>query len=398
MLKRVVLGGLMIAAIAACGGADETITGLQLPGGDGGSGGAGGDVTPEPSDGGSGPAVCPDATGVYQVEPADSNLLFLVDRSGSMHLDLPDGGTRWTETKAGLFSIYDALPSYTYSGVTMFPSGDQPITCCEITADNIITCPNCADGELPEPETRCNADTYHNLGVPMASVDALQLEKMKAHVSTVDDEFYWGTPLAPALQGAIESLDSVPDGVSSVVLLTDGKPTSCHTADDPEANDILRAVDAAQAGNDQAIRTYVLGVIDGDKAADATNLSAVAVAGGTARYAGCEDNDDCGWAINVDNFASELGAALESIALEAISCTFDVPNVDGGAPDYDAVNITITSDGTTTTIPRDTSHGNGWDYLSGDAQVQLYGAACEQLKQDGSASVEIVVGCQTVEG
>jgi hypothetical protein len=354
--------------------------------------------TPAPTPEG-GPEVCPDATGVYGVEPAPSNLLFLLDRSGSMHLRVNGDVTRWMMTKTGLQSILQALPTDTNAGLTMFPQGDDPITCCDITADNVITCGNCAAGELPGPAMRCEATNYLDLPVSMAPLGPGQVDAIMSYVSSADDEFYWGTPLAPALDGAIDAgLNLGMSGVTSVVLLTDGRPTSCDTAEDPNANDIQLAVDAAASGLSAAVRTYVVGVIDGDSAAHPGNVSAIAQAGGTARYAGCADVDDCAYSVNVDNFEADLQDALESIALEAISCSFELPEVEGGTPDYDAVNITVTVDGTTTTVPRDTLHENGWDYLASQDQVQLYGAACETLKSDATAEVEVVVGCQTVGG
>lgn len=352
--------------------------------------------TPEPTPEG-GPDVCPEATGVYGVDPAPSNLLFLLDRSGSMHLRVDGDVTRWMMTKAGLQSILEALPTDINAGISMFPQGDDPITCCDITADNVITCGNCAAGELPGPALRCDANSYLDLPVTMSPLGPVHVNSIMSYVSSADDEFYWGTPLAPALDGAVDAaLNQGMSGVTSVVLLTDGRPTSCDTAADPNANDIQLAVDAAASGLSAAVRTYVVGVIDGDAAAHPGNVSAIAQAGGTARYPGCADADDCAYSVNVDNFEADLHDAFESIALEAISCSYDLPAVEGGTPDYDAVNITITQGGMTTTIPRDTLHESGWDYLSGAQQVQLYGEPCEMLKADAEAQVEVVVGCQTV--
>jgi hypothetical protein len=59
---------------------------------------------------------------------------------------------------------------------------------------------------------------------------------------------------------------------------------------------------------------------------------------------------------------------------------------------------TIIADGKPTTAPRDTSHVSGWDYLPGNAQVQLYGDFCAQLRTDPTVKVEVVVGCETVGG
>lgn len=351
--------------------------------------------------GGGGPELCPEATGVYPVEAAASNLLFLLDRSGSMHLRVGTTDTRWTLTSAGLANILVSMPDSTVAGLAMFPSGDQPVTCCDVTAGNYIEC-SCATGELPGPADRCDETTYQSLTVGMDALDDAHEQQIISAVAASDAEFYWGTPLAPALGGTLDAALSMSlPGVTSVVLLTDGLPTSCDTTSDPAANDIQRALDIAAAAAGSGVRTYVVG-IDGEAASSdpatdlAINLSQLASAGGTAPYAGCESANDCAYLVNVDNFEDALAAALESIALEAASCTFEVPTPNG-TPDYDAVNITVTNDDGTVAIPRDTSHSNGWDYFQGNDKVQLYGDACELLKSDASAKVEVVIGCQTLE-
>jgi hypothetical protein len=354
------------------------------------------DPDPDPE-----PQVCADATGVYQVKPAQTNLLFLLDRSGSMHLRIAGTETRWTATKSGLFELFDALPQDTVGGITMFPSGDQPVDCCVVTTGNYIDCSACLSGELPGPENRCDALGYESLPVSMAALGATHLSEMKSFVSSADDEFYWGTPLAPALTGTLEAATQQSlNGVTSIVLLTDGLPTSCQTTSDPDANNIQRALDAASGGAQAGVRTYVLGIdaeaASSDPATDlAINLSALASAGGTARSVGCEATNECAYIVNSDNFEMALATSLQEIALDAISCAFDVPEVNGGAPKYDEVNITVESGGQKFTVLRDTSHTDGWDYLPGNQQVQLYGKSCDRLKSDPDASVEVVVGCET---
>ncbi|MEJ7732710.1 MAG: hypothetical protein WKG00_26355 [Polyangiaceae bacterium] len=72
-----------------------------------------------------------------------------------------------------------------------------------------------------------------------------------------------------------------------------------------------------------------------------------------------------------------------------------MPEVQGGKADLDAVNVTVTDGNGTKTIAKDTSHFDGWDYLPGNESLQLYGAACETLKNDPQIKVEVVVGCET---
>ncbi len=405
-MKRRVLALVGLAALAmplAYGCAEDESTGRRLPGTTGGDQGGGGTSSTNVGAGGTdpGPDVCPDATGVYAVEPAQTNLLFLLDRSGSMHLRVSGDETRWSMTTAGLADIVQALPDETVGGLQMFPSGDAPVTCCTIMPENYIDCSACAPGELPGPEARCDASVYEPLSVGMAPLLEAQVQSITSAVAGSDDEFYWGTPLAPALGGALDGVGQLAmEGVTSVVLLTDGLPTSCNTADDPGANDIQRALDAANLGAQNGVRTYVVGIdaeaASSDPATDlAVNLSMLAQAGGTARYQGCEASDDCAYRVNIDNFEQALADALAEIALEATSCAFDLPEVEGGSPDLDKVNITVETGGQTQTIPRDQTHQQGWDYLPGNEQVQLYGNACATLKNDASAKIEVVVGCDT---
>src|SRR5206468_34357 len=107
---------------------------------------------------------------------------------------------------------------------------------------NDVAC-SCATGELPTINPRCQESTY-KAPVPVASLGALQTSNIEAYISGSDADFYWGTPLAPALSAAVDlQANSTLDGTKSVVLLTDGYPTSCDSTSDPGANDIQRVID-----------------------------------------------------------------------------------------------------------------------------------------------------------
>ncbi len=339
--------------------------------------------------------ICPNATGTYPATPATGNVLFLMDRSGSMQIKLTSGDTRWTATKSGLFDLLGALPSSTRAGAMMFPQGDKPITCCDIsTSINDVVC-NCGSGELPGVDPRCLVPTY-DVAVPVASLGPLQTSNIEAYVSGSDDDFYWGTPLASALTAAIDAQSSSSlDGTQSVVLLTDGYPTSCESTSDPNADDIQRVVDAATAGAGLGVRTFVLGVIDGTKGARADYLSPIAEAGGTARTPTCTTTDDCFYALNNQTFAQDLKTALDQIELQAFDCSFAIPQTNGGTPDLTKVNVELQTSQGTSLVTHDTTHQNGWDFLPNQTHIQLYGQACQTIKADAQNSVDIVVGCAT---
>jgi hypothetical protein len=342
-----------------------------------------------------GTPICADATGTYPAQPAAGNVLFLMDRSGSMQIQLTNGDTRWKATKSGLFDLIGALPSSTRAGAMMFPQGDKPISCCWISpTENDVTC-SCATGELPGIDPRCEESTY-SAPVGVSSLGPQQTSDIEAYISSSDADFYWGTPLAPALVAALDlQAQSTLDGTKSVVLLTDGYPTSCDSTSDPGANDIQRVIDAATAGSKQGVRTFVLGVIDGTKGAKPDYLSPIAEAGGTQRTPTCSGTDDCFYALNNQTFAQDLKAALDQIELQAFDCSFEIPQTQGGTPDLTKLNVQIETSQGTNVVSRDTTHQNGWDFVSNQTHVQLYGNACTTIKADAANKVDIVVGCVT---
>jgi hypothetical protein len=340
--------------------------------------------------------ICAEATGQYAATKEPSNVLFLLDRSGSMHIKLPSNDTRWQATKTGFFDLLNVLPASTTAGLMLFPQGDAPVNAyCGI--DATLNDVKCSAG-WPEPgETaRCSAATY-TAGVPSALLASSQVQSMKDHVTASDAEFYWGTPLATALTAAIGAQKaSTKPGAKSVILLTDGNPTSCGNSG--VSNDIANVVAAAQAGvQGSLVRTFVIGLVDSARqAAKAENLSPVAVAGGTARFAGCEATNECFHKLTDATFAADLKKIFEEISLQAFDCTFNLPQATAST-DPALVNVQLTDkNGNTQTVSKDPSRQNGWDYLPNGTQIQLYGQACTAMK-DEAAKLRIVLGCKTVE-
>lgn len=343
------------------------------------------------------PPVCSAATGVYAATPTAHDVLFLLDRSGSMHAKVASGATRWQAAQKALSSLLDAVSDTTRAGLDMFPRGDKPITCCWIDpATNYTDC-NCATGELPTGTKRCAATTYSPALVPLATLGDAQKAAIRSTIAASDAEFYWGTPMKAALSGAIQKQAMIDlDGSRSVVLITDGEPTSCNTTDD----NIDAVVTVAKGGTELAkpVSTYVVGVIDGKLAANAANLSKVAVAGGTKRADGCEATNSCFYAVDAKSFEADITKAFKDIEMKAFSCTFDVPKLASGAPDFDKVNVSLKkSDGTSSTVAHDATRTDGWEFVEGSSKVKLYGSACTAVKADTKTQVEIVLGCKTIE-
>lgn len=333
------------------------------------------------------PALCSEQEASFEAKRPKSNILFLLDRSGSMQIKLPNGETRWAATRTALFKMLDTLPkTEARASVMQFPQGDATVnTCCAINAQNQVDC-NCTT--YPAPTKRCDAATY-KAPAPM-DLDATSIQTIKQSVNASNTSFYWGTPLAAAeMAGVNLQKASTNDGIKSVILLTDGAPTSCDTAANPTANDAKLIVDAAKAGVEATdkIRTFVIGVVDGKNGNDARPdiLEQVAVAGDTKKF----------FSVSAANLQMELGAALEQITREATDCTFDLPAATD-TTDLDKVNVTLTTSTGTETIARDQAQAEGWDFQNGQTRVKLYGETCKKLQADAAASVKVVLGCKTV--
>ncbi len=338
---------------------------------------------------------CAEATGEYIATREPSNVLFLFDRSGSMHIQLPSKSTRWQATKAGFLEVLGVLPPSVGAGLMLFPQGDAPVNAwCSI--DPKVNDVRCKSG-WPEPseKLRCDA-TQYTANVPSGLLTASQIEAMKDQVTASDASFYWGTPLATALTAAIDTQRaSALAGAKSVILLTDGNPTSC--GDSGISNDIQNVVHAASKGLEgkDIVRTFVIGLTDSSRqAAKAENLSAVAVAGGTSRKAGCESDNSCFYKLGDATFASDLQHVFQEISLQAFDCTFNLPAA-SAETDPSLINVQLSSSAGVRAVGRDATHENGWDYLPNGTQIQLYGGACKAMK-DEAAKLKIVLGCKTV--
>ena len=341
--------------------------------------------------------LCAEQTASYEPQRPKSNILFALDRSGSMHIRLPNGGTRWTATRDALFSLVDSLQqSSTRMSVMQFPQGDATVnSCCRIDAANEVVC-DCAS--YPAPTKRCNPATY-TASSPMV-LDASGIASIKNTVNASNAEFYWGTPLAAAETAAVNLQKASPnDGVKSIILLTDGAPTSCETSATDPANDPRYVIDAAKAGlaAKEQIRTFVIGVVDGNTGARPDILSQVAEAGGTARSTECAANNTCFYSVSAGQLQKELGEALARIAREATDCTFDLPAAEATS-DPEKVNVTVTGKSGTATVARDQAQKQGWDYVqNGNTRIKLFGDSCKQVQSDDGVKVNVVFGCKTVE-
>lgn len=349
------------------------------------------------------------ATGTADGELQPANLLFVIDRSGSMNCNLPpitttadcesapiqvDMGqpTKWEATRDALTAAVDALEASgnISVGVSMFPRDDV----CEVIAAPDI------DLALLDAPHNTSLDTFFQTvtpkgRTPLAGATILSYK----HISEgLAQEFNAGNT-------------NVLKENNFVVLLTDGAET-CLSDDDannngtPDALENLLNVDVPNA-LEWNIRTFVIGAPGSEGARSL--LSQIAKAGGTASSPTCtadplgpQDAGDCHFDLTTStDFAAELASTLEEISGSVLTCEFDVPaNPTGGEVDLNRVNVTLTPEnGDPVQLAQDNGDcengADGWQYADNNTKIILCGNACETAIQP-NAKVEIVLGCPII--
>ncbi len=403
----------LLGLIIACSSSDNNNGGYANGGnsqsGDGGGGksggggleGGGGDTVIIPLDNTAPETTdfdgCAKETATADLKPA--NLLFVIDRTGSMNCNPPplqstaecevtptkkdpSQQSKWEITRDALKDAIQALYDATHTSTLPVPSvgimyfndddychpPDQPVVdVAELSVPQINTLNISLDAVIPKGDT------------PIVGAMMRAYEYLYAHASEFKGNLF-------------------------VVLLTDG----AETCDIPNKDFLLgKTKEVADA---LGIRTFVLGAPGSDTAR--SFLSQLAFNGGTPSNQTCqhdpseaEDVGDC----HIDmtqssDFKTTLKDALQKVSGEALSCELDVPQPDGGVEfDPNQVNVAYSStenDAGETWLPRDDTSCNdsnkGWQYKdSSHTKILLCGSACAMVKSDPHASVSVILGCPT---
>jgi hypothetical protein len=191
-----------------------------------------------------------------------------------------------------------------------------------------------------------------------------------------------GTPTGEAIKRATAYLQGRGATNQFILLATDGDP-SCPDGDEAAELYAYEAISAAFAAG---FRTYVVGVLDpmNDKSKFAI-LNQMAERGGTAR----SDNPVADKFFHAYS-KEELTNALKAVTGQVVSCVFDF---DKRPPDE--TNIAVKINGQLVT--RDAGRAEGWDYTSDQYMgLELYGNACQQVKDATENKVDIIFGCKGV--
>jgi hypothetical protein len=360
---------LTVFAVASCGsktglfGADGD---LLLP-----EGGPGADVT-VPTD--APPDTVPCVPGRFDFELATAQIMFVIDRSGSMDFSLngnrnrpPGVPSRWEVLRDALLQTILPFDSQIGMGAKFYP---EPL----------------AFGDFGRA---CQVDV--GVGIPP------ERGNTQAILDVFDQtEPRGGTPSAEAIRLAADYLAQRRTVARSIVLATDGapncndglNPNSCICTNAPpdicttggQCLDDARAIatirDAAEV---KKIPVYVIGIGSTERPEFLQVLDQMAVAGGRPRPSPPLH-------YNVQT-ATEMRAALSDIRDSVARCTYLTPS----APNHpDAIRVEI--DGQP--ISRDPTGQNGWDWVDKDyGELTFFGEACERA-QGSTPRITGVVSCE----
>jgi hypothetical protein len=277
------------------------------------------------------------------IEPIPSDVLFVLDKSGSMSMELWDHDsnlqtpniTRWKSLHAVVEAVVTDFDDRLNFGAKLYPKIDAGSYinqgACEITP---------------------------GIEVPIAANNA---ETLLEGIPSADFEVLGGTPSFQALSESYKYLETLMTGLdAAVIFITDGE-ISC---DNPPAAAIAAISDA---WDNSQIPTYVVGV-DVD-AQTSSQLNSFALAGGkqlnNGQYKFYQATDQV-----------ELQAAMQAILDDTISCVLPV-EPEPAYPDLFQLWI----DGAQVDEIGDCAEENGWHWTQDHTEIELCGQSCLDLKQ-----------------
>ncbi len=330
----------------------------------------------------------PCTPGRFDFVLATAQLMFVIDRSGSMAFALD--GRRPNQTTQqlppGVLSRWDTLRDALFQTITPF---DNALAMgAKFYPEEI------ADPNDPREDDACRTDI--GVGIPPA----------RSNVSRILDVFdttspLGGTPTAEALRLAAQYLGGARTVARTIILATDGAPNCngalnnltcvCTSAvapcSDPRTGapenclDDTRTINVARDIFEvQKIPVYVIGIGGSEDPAFISVLDNLAVAGGRPRPTAPRH-------YNVQSSA-ELKASLQSIGDSIAKCTYLTPS----APtDPNAINVEING----RPIQRDPTRTNGWDWVDqAFGTLAFFGPSCDAASA-GSPAITGVVTCKS---
>lgn len=328
-----------------------------------------------------------------------SNLLFVIDRSGSMNCIPPDGDAEEAQ-------LCESDPRRRGDGPSKWEVTHHALT---NALNPLVGRPEVNVGLVLFPKNGSRCDVSSEPSVQVSALDEARLQAIDEVLSSVTPG--GDTPIAgAAILGYAHLAKSLKErtlyGNTFLVLLTDGNET-CKTA---ELDKLLES-DVPAAKDGFGIRTFVIGA-PGSEPARAL-LSRIAYHGGTASSPECDhgsdpEKADCHFDMTRSlDFQTDLAAVLDQIAsARALSCEFEVPrNPGGGGVNYAQVNVRFVDaqDPDGVTIGRHEGDegscdgkAEGWTYSKDREKLLVCGESCNLLQRSKQGQLHVVLGCPSV--
>jgi len=352
----------------------------------------------------------------YESTELPASVLFVVDRSGSMACNPPPLQDS-AACEANAVPVDSTRPS----------KWQITVDALKTVFDDLLAKKSTAQIGLSFFSNDNTCGVHSTPSVPLAAVTPAQVASLKTVLDgTIPSG---GTPLVGATTlgyaylhqeagmtpGCVEPCGA--PGNRYVVLLTDGTdscPMPMRAQDSAECNAagsctnflVMKEAPLAAQAN---IRTFVIGAPGSEPARG--YLSELAFVGGTGR-AGCthdpnSSTGDCHFDMTTSqDFAASLSGALGAVSGAALGCEFAVPKT----------NVTVTAGSVNVQYrpgqgapecfaydPAPCSAGsNGWQFAKradgseDSSRVVICGRACDTVRADAMARVDVILGCETI--
>lgn len=247
---------------------------------------------------------------------------------------------------------------------------------------------------FPAEDDKCDAETYAAPDVPMTELPSDAFGEAIAAIDPENGgEWRGGTPTLAVVQGNTEYLlaqiEAAADAAHALVLVTDGYPQGCSSAENA-----ISAVEAAIKEAAPSFPTYVIGVRnpDGKGGPDTvSNLNVLAEAGGTDAAIFIDTGD-------AEQTAADLSAAIDRIRESSITCDAAIPPAPAGMRfDPELVNVSVELGGDESELIFDEKcEGElGWrfDDTAAPKTIVLCPSACDAVQGDTTAKLSVGFGC-----
>ena len=321
-----------------------------------GNGGSAGSVSlnPEGDGGTSSPIGKECARQDFTLSSKSADVLLVLDRSKSMieHNVPPENKTRWDAVVPALTAVINETDSVVSWGLKLFPEGEGKACSAGSVTD-----------ALPAQILPLNAAAVNGI--------IMQTEALGN-----------GTPTGDAILKATTYLQGRGAANQFILLATDGDP-SCPDDDDDDVDAEEHAISAIAAAKAAGFPTYVIGVLDPvEDEGKFPTLNAMAEAGGTA----LSDNPDAPKFFQAYS-QIELTSALKAVTGQVVTCVFEFEK---RPPNEKNIGVQVNGQW----IEQDPSRANGWEYTSDQfLGLELFGDACQQVKDATQNQLAIIFGC-----